>query len=218
MEVYRDYRAIHDCSSAYFQELLNHYLSHIDGWERRWEMEDNFKRNAMQEDADIICIETPSIYFQKTEIKGVIWIWAYDTSIEIFNITPLIGNHLSPTEYNYILEVFDGEIIRRIAKDVDIEVRLSKPYFDMEDCIGREGLEALVRFSRTSNRSTGNTHHSDFKKWAHFIFIVFRQGRKLSADYLRGWLIEDGWSDDMANSLSLDYEYSIQLLSEYEDY
>lgn len=218
MEVYQDYVVYHSCPRDVMMGLINTRVSFAGGWFRRNDMEDNFKKNSVQMDAEVMCIETPVISLQEKQIKGVLWIWAYQDRIEVFNITPLFGNHLTPFEYNFILSFFNGEIIEKIGQSYGIKVHMSKPYFDMEDCIGREGLNALEFFSRTSNRSTGRSHPSDFKKWARFILIVFRQKKKLPADRLREWLNADGWSYEMSSSLALDFEYAINLLKENETY
>lgn len=218
MDVYQDYWAYFYCSSEYFIWVLEKRLQSLRGWYRRRDLEANFKKNSMQEKAEVFCLEAPTTHFRDREIQGVLWIWTYSNRIEVFNITPLLRSHLSPAEYNYILKCFDVQIIGKLGEDIQIEVHMSKPFFDMGDIIGYEGLNALEYFSRTSNRSNGHSHPSDFKKWSHFVFIVYRQKRKLSADRLKGWLIEDGWSDRMASSLSRDFEYSIALLEEYENY
>lgn len=218
MQVYQNYIIKYDCPNDYFMQAIDLRLHSAEGWVHRVDLEENYLNNMPLDNTEILCIETPKIHFEDADIKGIIWIWRYDDRYEVFNITPMLSNHLSQSQYNYILSVFDGEIVKKVEHDFEISIELSKPYFDMEDQIGPEAYEALEFFSQTSNRSTGNSHPLDFKKWCHFVFIVFRQKRSLSADELMNWLIEDGWDEETADELSIDFETAINMLEEYENY
>lgn len=216
MEIYSDYKIkLHEISD-YFIQILDTILSRGNGWKHRYDLEEGFSENAILSDKAVYCVETPEIIYENVNIKGVIWMWRYDHSMEIFNITPAIGNHLTCSQYNYIIKQFNDNVIPLCPQDVIVGIEQSKTYFDILDHISAEALEALKFFSRTSNRSTGHTHPNDFRKWCDFIFKVHRLGGHLSADELMNWLIEDGWPKDTADELSLDYEYSLLLLEEYE--
>ena len=185
-----------------------------------WKLRDDLKRrgedSSLMSNRDIMCVETPEIDYEGHVIKAVLWMWMYDHGFEVFNIIPLIGNHLNCREYNYLLEQFRQSIIVPMSQNFNLSVEVSKPYLDIVDTIGTEGLKKLEHFSRTSNRSAGHSHPMDFNKWCDFVFYVYDNRKELSSDDLMHWLIEDGWMEEKAHELSLDYDYSIDLLNHYE--
>lgn len=185
-----------------------------------WKLRDDLKKkgedSSLMSNRDVMCIESPEIIFEEHTIKAVLWMWMYENGFKVFNIIPLIGNHLSCREYNYILEQFRQSIIVPMSQNFDLDIEVSKPYLDIKDVIRAEGLKRLEHFSRTSNRSTGHSHPMDFNKWCDFVFYVYDNQIDLSSDDLMHWLMEDGWREDKAHELSLDYEYSIEMLSQYE--
>ena len=185
-------------------------------WKNRYDMEDSFMQRSAAFGFVVLCFESSKYNLDGEDIAGVLWIHSKDHLLKVSNIVPTIGNNLSFEQYNFILNEFKHQFIDNIAHDYEAEVLLSKDYFDMEDHIGKRALEKLQYFSETSNRSTGRSHPLDFKKWSDFIFAVHTEKRNLSADDLFHWLLEQGWWDNIANELSLDYEYALSLLEEYD--
>lgn len=186
----------------------------------QWKLRDDLKKrgedSSLMSNRDILCIESPKIPYEGGSLKAVLWMWMYDNGFEVFNIIPLIGNQLSCREYNHILEQFRQSIIDPMSGNFNLHVEVSKPYLDIVDTIGPVGLKKLEQFSRTSNRSTGHSHPMDFNKWCNFVFYLYDNRIDLSSDDLMHWLMEDGWTEEKAHELALDYEYSIDMLSHYE--
>lgn len=199
-----------------FIRHLREKVEHLDSWHNRQDVENGFKQRSSAFSFDVLCFESCRYSIDGTDFAGILWMHVKDYGLKVTNIIPTIGNHLSHDQYNFILNDFKRQYIDQLAKDYQAEVYLSKDYFDMEDHIGKKALEKLLYFSDTSNRSTGRSHHMDFQKWADFIFTVHLEHKHLSADDLCNWLIEQGWWDKTASDLSLDYEYALLLLEEYD--
>ncbi len=216
MEKYQDFKVVlppeeWDFFQREFKKVIN-----CNYWKRRDDLVERGSKGMSYEGKELMCVETPEMEFNNEKLKGVIWMWLGDSQLEVFNIIPLIGNYLTCAQYNFILSMFRQSIIDQMAGNFNLKVEMSKPYLDMEDVIGKKGLGLLITFSRTSNRSTGHSHPMDFAKWCDFIFYVFKNKKHLAVDDFMHWLIEDGWMEDKANELSLDYEYSIEMLERYE--
>jgi hypothetical protein len=149
------------------------------------------------------------------DLQAIIWTYDYGTWLQTFNIIPSNSNRLSKEEYNFILNEFVRVFINRTAADYHAEVILTKPVMDVIDYVDQDVYDALVLFSEMANKSTGHSHPMDEKRWCEFILVSAAKKRRLSVDYLEGWLVDHGWSSDMANELGLDYEYGLTLL-DYE--
>lgn len=216
MEKYQDFKVVlpPDEWNSFRQELIREI--DLNNWTRRDDLAERGNKGMSYVGKELLCVETPELKFNNEKLKGVIWMWLGDSQLEVFNIIPLIGNYLICAQYNFILSMFRQSIIDKMAPNYNLMIEMSKPYLDMEDVIGTEGLRLLITFSRTSNRSTGHSHPMDFAKWCNFIFYVFKNKKHLAVDDFMHWLIEDGWMEDKANELSLDYEYSIEMLERYE--
>lgn len=216
MDKYQDFRVT--VQSDQWDSFKKEFSKVIDC--NYWKLRDDLKKrgedSSLMSNRDVMCVETPEIEFEGRTIKAVMWMWMYENGFEVFNIIPLIGNHLSCREYNFILDQFRQSVIEPLGLNFHLKVEVSKPYLDMVDIIGKDGMDKLARFSRTSNRSTGHSHPMDFNKWCDFVFFIYDNKIELSSDDLMHWLLEDGWTEDKAHELSLDYEYSIDMLGHYE--
>lgn len=219
MEKYQNYKVyIHPSEWQNFIFELKKVLD-CGYWKRRADLQELASKKMVFDEGQVksvYSIETPEINFNGTVLKGIMWFWLYDYCMEIFNIVPTIGNHLNCAEYNYIIAQFEESVIKPLGKSFDFKVEKSKAVFDIVDVIGDKGLQLLQNFSKLANKSTGHSHHCDFSRWCDFVFYISRNKIALGVDDLMRWFIENGWTDDIADKMSLDYEYSIQLLDKYE--
>lgn len=79
--------------------------------------------------------------------------------------------------------------------------------------------EALHNFSILANKATGSSHPRDQERWFQFIFAAYRAPQQLDIDNLMRWLVEiEGWSDEKAHDLVIEYEFGLALLKEYNIY
>ena len=215
MELYQDLKIKLNSNYLGFQKTLIELVNHSNGWQVKEDMQEAFKKNGLLRDREVICIETPVLSYKGRELKAVIWTYDYGYMLQTFNIIPTNTNRLSKEEYNFILNVFVDTFIRRTAADYHSEVVLSNPLLDLNDYVDKEVVHTLKLFSEMANKSTGRTHPLDEKRWFDFLIISSSRKCRLSVDYLEGWLVDNGWSPDMASSLGLDYEYGLSLL-DYE--
>jgi len=185
-------------------------------WKQRQDFVDNYKKNTFGQDKNILCVETPEYSFKDKTIKGAVWIWDYNAFLEVFNIIPLIGNSLTYDQYNFLINEFNDKFIKNLASKYNANVKISDPEKKLINTIGEDAYKALESFSHGANKTTGNTHPFDFKRWCDFIFIIFRKKIELNIDELIVWLEENGWDNDIANRLGLEFEYSLNLLENYE--
>lgn len=187
-------------------------------WKIRNDLVNNYKKNTFSSSKNVLCAESEKYNFNNKKIQGLLWLWDYNGFYEVFNIIPVETRHLEFKEYNFIVNKFYELFIVDLANQFNATVTLTKPEKLLIDTIGSEAFQSLKSFSSIANKSTGNTHPYDFERWCEFVFIIFRKSIDLSTTELEAWLIENGWSDDMASKLALDFEYSISLLEKYEQH
>jgi len=185
-------------------------------WKNRQDFVNNYKKNTFSKEKEILCVETPEYTFDDKKIKGAVWLWDYNGFYEVFNIIPLLGNSLDYDQYNFLLNEFYKKFIENLAKKYNAKIVISEPIKKLINTIGEDAYNALESFSIGANKTTGNTHPFDFKRWCEFIFIIFRNDIEIGVDELIFWLEENGWDSDMANRLGLEFEYSLNLLKNYE--
>lgn len=185
-------------------------------WNYRNDLTANYRKNTFVKDKMILCAESESYKINDKEIKGLVWMWDYSGYFEVFNIIPVLSNRLEYKEYNFILNKFYETFIKDLAKKFAAEITLTKAEKLILETIGKDAFEVLKAFSDGANKSTGNTHPFDFNRWCDFVFIIYRNKIELSVSELINWFIEEGWSDDMATKLGLEFEYSLDLLERYE--
>lgn len=124
------------------------------------------------------------------------------------NIIPLEKPQLSIKEYNEVLNNFFQEIIA--PRKAGYSYRITSDEHTLESELDMESVNKLRVFSSCANKSTGISHPSDQKRWFDFIYSSFQNS--ISLELLRYFLVEDGWDEESANKLSLNYEFAVDLL------
>ncbi|MFA6082834.1 hypothetical protein [Mucilaginibacter sp.] len=186
------------------------------GWANKVEFERDYSKNTMNDDV-VLCIETPELHLGSKVLKAYLWMRSDDNLFEIFNIIPIKTRVLSYAEYNFILGEFYRLVIKEVTRQMGIDAVITSPEKLMQDIVGDDIYTLLYRFSKSANKSTGNTNPHDFARWSDFVIAIFRNKIELSADELVRWLEEDeNWDNDMAWKLGLDFEYALQILDKYE--
>ena len=128
------------------------------------------------------------------------------------NIIPIKIGQLSVDEYNQLLIDFKNTLVDPVVQNTAINIQLTKDQIILEDIVGKEASEALKRFSSAANKSSGNSHPYDKKRWFEFLVAAQKAEKKLDYDILKATLIEQGWSDDFASDLAFEYENGRELL------
>ncbi|EJL81229.1 hypothetical protein PMI16_04835 [Herbaspirillum sp. CF444] len=139
-----------------------------------------------------------------------------DGGYKVTNVVPSELYALTHHQYNSVLKDF----IECVAKPTApaIEIRLSKGTKSLMDWTSAEAASALGIFSRAANKSTGSSHPADRDRWMAFI-VQHHQSRRndLDPSVLARWLSEaDGWPEDMAHELAIEFESALDLLAYYD--
>ena len=201
--------------SNFIEKLLDNITK--SEWNHKSDFESNYQKNTASEDKIVICIETPNLLFNDVTLKAYVWFRKEEDHFEVFNIVPAKSGSLSFNQYNFILNKFYELFITNLREVFNLKIVFSKPNKSIIDFIGEDAADILIRFSRSANKSTGNTNPYDFNRWCDFVFILYRKEIHLSIGDFERWLIEEeGWSDDMASKLGLDLEYALDILEKYE--
>ena len=74
----------------------------------------------------------------------------------------------------------------------------------------------LQTFSSAANKSTGSGHHYDQERWFDFLVDLHKDRPDFDGTILERWLMDNGWSDDTASDLVIEYEFAQALLSFYD--
>jgi len=128
------------------------------------------------------------------------------------NIIPLDSSELSHDQYNKILENFLETIVRPSITGLPVTTNLTGDVLFLKDVVGEDVAALLHKFSVLANKSTGSSHPCDRNRWFDFLIAVQRKHISLNTDLLINSLMEDGWSEDRAHDLAIEYEFAIGLL------
>jgi hypothetical protein len=132
----------------------------------------------------------------------------------VSNIIPTVKHQLGHGEYNAILEDFYDRVIRPYTGTTGLTASLTGGEVDLEHWMSHETAELLRRFSACANRGTGSSHPADRDRWNAFVMAAHLGRSKMDAADLRRWLLEvDGWPQEVADQLAVEYEYGRELLA-----
>lgn len=190
-------------------------LKHVAGqWSHAPEAEKTLKKNTSL-DGDVIAFQRKA---DATLPAAGLTLWSRVDGYEVSNIVPREMGQLGYAKYNALLQEFADLIARPAAADVGFLVEVTSSSQSLQDVASSEVAAALRRFSGAANKSTGSTHPADRKRWMHFLILAHQSGRDLSADFLTRWLVEaEGWDDESAHDLTIEYEFAQDLLRVYDD-
>lgn len=174
-------------------------------------------RRALDREKDAGSMGEKTFSFEHTEVDGL-----ERAGLSIFqkngdtwyvpNIIPLDSSELSHDQYNDILENFLDTIVHPSIIGLPVTTELTGDELFMKDVVGEDVATLLHKFSVLANKSTGSSHPCDRNRWFDFIIAVQRKRISLDTDLLVNSLIEDGWSEDRAHDLAIEYEFAIGLL------
>lgn len=192
--------------------------SQLKSWEIEYDFIANYKKNMIEKDKSVLCLLSPVISINDKYIQGYLWFGEWKKNLEVFNIVPTQVGSLNYSEYNSILNKFYLDFIEPYNQLNKIEIIKTSDQLSLEDIAGKEVTNALKSFSYSANKSTGNSHPMDAERWNYFVCLAHKCNSSLTSDELVRWLEEeDGWNNEEAWDLGVDYEKSINLLKYYDE-
>lgn len=209
MKTFKDvFIKIDDKSIKYFiSKVTDATKNH---WSRAYESEENSKylgeiAFSFKRSGDNILPDAGLSIFQK---ENNIWY--------IPNVVPLEKGQLNYEEYNTIITDFYNSCLKPVALELKIDVEITSDSLTAEDVVGDEAGKLLKQFSSLANKSTGSSHPSDQERWFAFIVETCKKDKHVNTSDLVRVLCEQGWSEDSAHRLVIEYEFARDLITYME--
>lgn len=182
-------------------------------WLHETEKEEELKESAGA-DEDLIVLVRSS--FDDIDESALV-LWQQGEDYWVSNIVPRNVGELGIARYNAILKDFVAHIAQPASQAGRFAIEQTSPSQTLDDWLDREPADALRRFSRLANKSTGAAHPMDRERWYAFLIAAHRTAKQPDSSQLVRWLDEvEGWSEDKAQELALDYEFALGLLEQYD--
>jgi hypothetical protein len=137
--------------------------------------------------------------------------------LTVTNIVPQQPGSLTRAQYNAILDEFARLYVVPIAPRFGLEVDVTPDHLPITHWLSGEAARRLTLFSRAANKGTGSGHPSDFERWVAFLIQTHREAAPLDAPTLSRWLVEEeGWPEETASDLAVEFEFGRSLLNAYD--
>jgi hypothetical protein len=210
LEIYADLKITGEEDLESFLESLGEKLP--EGWSRNRKAETGL---SVPSNWRQYCFHCDS---RNGRIAGDVWVsCSPQEGAYVSNVLPGVEtgvSSLTPAQYHEILESFRDEVLLPVTRGKHVQVYLGDYTVDIEHWLSENTAKLLRGFSRLANRSSGSSHPHDRRRWFDFIIAAHAEHAKLHADELSKWLVEsEGWTDDVAQDLALEYEFGRDLLS-----
>jgi len=180
-----------------------------EGWRRAKELEERISGNGNL--ACFACDVAPD------RPAASLWMASStDGALYVSNVVPVGQHQLQYDEYNAVLDDFANRFAQTAADQLGLKLVVTDGVLRIEDKLSETAFKALRRFSSSANRSTGSSHPMDAERWFEFIALVHKESSPLSPDDLGRWLRNEGWDDDQAFRLIVEYEQFCSLLRFYD--
>lgn len=194
--------------NEFVSSLENHLPT---GWSRDKEAEAYSSKLGSREHIYIGCEE-------KGERKSALVALVPKEGVGYFvaNIVPKRSGQLTYDEYNRILDDFAISCISPLEKALGLTITRSFDTVTLEKWVSDDTANKLRQFSGLANKSTGTSHPMDKERWYDFVIAVVTKEESLDTSILSRWLTEEeGWDDDVAHKMSIEYEQEVGLLKQY---
>lgn len=211
LEVFQD---LHLRTRSASVSIREHVLSQVKApWRHDAEREQNVKSVALRDEDVIALVRDP---FGDIDETGLV-LWQEDDGYRVANIVPRNVGELGITKYNAVLQDFIERVAAPAAQAGGFLADAGSGWQSLEDWLDPVPAEALQRFCSLANKSTGASHPRDQQRWFEFLIAAHRTAAKLDPGQLERWLIEvDGWGEETAHGLAIDYEFALGLLRQYD--
>ncbi|WP_375274982.1 hypothetical protein [Methylorubrum thiocyanatum] len=212
LEVFQDLalRGPESGRSALRQALIDNAIA---PWRHAEDEEEDLAAHAGGE-ADVVVFQRDA--GDELHAAGLV-LWSRSGGYEVTNIVPREVRELGHAGYNALLQDFIDRVATPAAKQAGFSIETTSPQQSLSDWLPPAAVDALRRFSATANKATGSSHPLDRTRWFAFLLSVHGATPPLDADRLARWLVEvEGWSDDKAHDLVVEYEFGLALLDEYD--
>ncbi len=144
-------------------------------------------------------------------------LWAQGEGYEVTNIVPLEVGELGYRRYNLALQNFVDVVAEPAARKSVFKIEMTAAKQGLRDWLSPDAVDALRSFSVAANKATGSAHPMDRRRWFSFLLAAHRDRRGLDPERLTRWLTEvEGWPEDQAHDLAIEYEFGLALLDEYD--
>jgi hypothetical protein len=202
-------------SGTALMELIASIEKMLDrGWSRDHEREEKVNSG----------VSTPMYCFSCTEgpnrEAAALWLaWRGSDTLYIANIIPQRLDQLSFDQYNVVAEEFYDHFAKPAAERLGLEHVISSAEKNIEDWVSTSTASKLMTFSRAANKQTGSSHPLDQQRWMDFLVAAHTEATTLDSTTLARWLVEnEGWPEDVAYDLSVEYEFGRSLLEFYDEH
>lgn len=212
LEVFQDLSLSGPASSR--RALRKALLKHTAPPWRHAEETENQLPTGTESESDILAFDRDA---SDSLPAATLFLWGRPDGYKVSNIVPLQIGELGYRKYNAILKDFERRIAAPAAEQAAFEVKTTAALQSIDDWMRPKVASALRRFSAAANKSTGSSHPADRKRWLEFLVEAHAARIRLGADELARWLTEiEGWDDGHAFTLAVEYEFALELLSEYD--
>lgn len=213
MKTYKDvfisFNSIEDVKN-YIEDITN---SITVPWQRSYDREQD-ARSFVSE--DVYCFERNED--PRLPSCGLTIFFKDQRTLYIPNVVPKESGWLTVEEYNGLITEFYDIYLLPLSEKNNISITITNDDLQDEDILNKPVAECLRRFSTLANMSTGSSHPCDKKRWYEFICLAFdlSKTKSINSDLLQKILIEQGWEEERALDLVIEYEFGLGLL-EYLD-
>ena len=176
------------------------------GWRRSVAREESIRAVS-----DLFCFE----YDGAHGVPGAtVWVSTKDDGQVLYETTivPTIEREISVEQCNAVLESFVDHMVRPLTNESNVLVELTSAEPDLRDHMSAPVEKRLRAFSSAANKTTGGTHPMDRQRWLEFLLAAHRENIDWSSEDLHRWLVEDGWEEDVADGLAVQYDLARDLL------
>lgn len=170
---------------------------------------------------DHVLLDEDVIVFNREAFNNIddslLILWQKGNSYSVTNIVPRNTSELGISRYNEIIGDFLNEIVIPLKEKGILDFTLSKGLKQIDDWLDASSVESLKKFSDLANKSTGASHPLDQRRWIDFLIKSHQASVSLDASNLLKWLVEiEKWPEEIASDLAIEYEFSRDLLKEYD--
>jgi hypothetical protein len=126
------------------------------------------------------------------------------------------GRNMTLEECNGLIQEFHDSFLAPEASAAGLHIDLEPEDQGPETWMTTGLAKQLRAFSGIAKGSGNRSHPLDRERWIKFLIGAHKENAELNATDLARWLMEEGWGEEPASTLAIEYELARDLLRTYE--
>ena len=149
----------------------------------------------------------------ETHRSARVWMHLGEDQLTEVNVIPVEDRRLERSQGEAVLDAFVAEVLDPSLEGTGLHLERRLPN-DLATYLTELPRKRLSLFAKLANK--GMPHPLDKERWYDFVIAAHSENSELPPSVLEEWLRTQGWAEEAACDLAIEYEQERTILAQYD--